>query len=203
MAPLPSHPGEYNPQYMIRPNYIKKRVNERKKCIKLENLPEKKTQIEQFIENNKREIEEKWFSTNMTWLLDIEHVPDIIYSAGYWRNKPDEVLFFDTYAESTIYTDNKTNDIITGCVFAFKNNESNQWEFLELNKSKSNYVCDACRQDIKIGDWRCMDCNDYDLCDACYNCASHDDTHTFKQVYIGAWGLNTYDSIQCLLKLTF
>ena len=35
----------------------------------------------------------------------------------------------------------------------------------------------------------------------CYKCASHNDTHMIKQMYVGYWGLNTYDSVQCLLKL--
>ena len=54
---------------------------------------------------------------------------------------------------------------------------------LYIGNQQREIYCDVCSTDSYFGArWKCVECDDYDLCDECYHGDMHDVTHQFKRL---------------------
>jgi len=48
--------------------------------------------------------------------------------------------------------------------------------------NRQRVICDVCCAESYFGArWKCVECDDYDLCDECYHADMHDLTHEFRR----------------------
>lgn len=143
--------------------------------------------IKSFLSKNKSDIIHEWHSTNMCWCTTISGIPKCIYYRDTTDDKC-EILFF---------LENTHDDFMSGFPFAIKKN--NEWELKIMSDDKSSHICDICKKFITKGDYKCLDCSDYDICNNCYQMRNtHNPIHQFSKFYIGSLGWNTYDRDGCL-----
>ena len=55
--------------------------------------------------------------------------------------------------------------------------------FVEAIPSHQGILCDGCKSDPILGiRWRCMECNEYDLCDSCHDSGAHPAEHHMLKI---------------------
>lgn len=122
--------------------------------------------MNKFIKENLEIIKKYFKSSYMAWDIDSKELPECYY-----------IIEQDT--ELIVLNLKDSGEFFVGMPIAYKENE---WKLMELNQDKSN-------EQIKIGDLRCLTCEDFDLCIKCNEIHEHE----LEPVYQGSWGINTYD----------
>jgi len=174
------------------PATINSRVNaissleQRIECVSIQSIEGRLEKAVKFMESNKDEIMKRYLSSQLG--IQMEDKPRVflistLYYPGRRVGAPqpspnlinrDYLSFIkvdddEKFTPPSKVTHEKTKTFANIAYY----DGNDDWKFTILRKIASRHICDSCDSHITMGDYRCTECVDYDICKKCYSESIH------------------------------